>query len=473
MFLRINIKSFIFVLILSFLSPVSFAKPLPNEIVDGTQKSLAPMLKNVMPSVVNITAQGTLPFSQLPPQKQGPMSPKGDDDYDNESHENPNRPNQFQSAGSGVIINAQKGYVITNAHVVASADNITVTASDGRNFKAKLIGSDPASDIAVLQIEAKNLQSIPIGHSDQVKVGDFVLAIGNPFGLSQTVTSGIVSALGRTNLGIEGYENFIQTDAAINHGNSGGGLVNLKGELIGINTAIVTPDGGNIGISFAIPIDMAYSVSTQLIKYGKINRGLLGIMVQNLTPELIDAFQLENKNMNEGALITEITPDSPAAQSDLQVGDVIVQVDDKPVTSSSSVRNSIGLLRIGDPIKLTVLRDKKQIPVTIKIGDPHAIIKTMSKNNPFLHGVDLRDLHEYRAGHGYVSGVLVLYVDQQTPAWASHLRPGDIIVSIDKKPVHNMQELKAIVTQSPTDQPLLARILRNTGALFLVLRNNI
>jgi Do/DeqQ family serine protease len=269
-----------------------------------------------------------------------------------------------QGVGSGVIVDARSGYVLTNQHVIAHADTIVVTLKDGRKFDATLVGSDPDTDIALLKIEARNLTAVPVGDPDRLEVGDFVLAIGNPFGLGQTVTYGIVSALGRSGLGIESYENFIQTDASINPGNSGGALVNLRGELVGINTAIFTPGGGNIGIGFAVPIDMAQSVMKQLVANGRVQRGRLGVQVQDLTPELIESLGIAAK---QGAVVDFVDVLSPAQKAGILPGDVILSVDGAPVRGAADLRNRVGLTPVGQKIQLTLLRNNAATTLDVTI----------------------------------------------------------------------------------------------------------
>jgi len=312
--------------------------------------SLAPLLKEVTPGVVNIAVRGRAAqvdnpllndpffrrFFNLPPQQ---------------------RERETQATGSGVIVDAREGLVLTNNHVVENADAIEVTTKDNRRFKAKLIGRDGDTDVAVLKIEGGNLTAVEFGDSDRLEVGDFVLAIGNPFGLGQTVTSGIVSALGRSGLGIEGYEDFIQTDASINPGNSGGALVDLKGRLIGLNTAILAPGGGNIGIGFAVPINMARRVMEQLVRYGEVKRGRIGIGIQELTPEIAQEMGIKR---TEGALIAKVEPKSSAERAGLRPGDLVLTVDGIPVKSATQLRNRIGLTRVGETVELGVERKGEQ-----------------------------------------------------------------------------------------------------------------
>jgi serine protease Do len=424
----------------------------------GTE-SIAPMLKKVMPAVVNVRAEGevTLARNLLINPKTGEPLP---------SNSKPDtRP--VMQLGSGVIIDADHGYIITNAHVVRNAKNITVTLNDSRTFKAKLIGDDPGSDIAVLRIHAKELSALPLGDSAKLQVGDFVAAIGSPYGLTQTVTSGIVSALQRDDLNIEGYENFIQTDAAINPGNSGGALVTYAGKLIGINTAIISPAGGNVGIGFAIPINMAYSITEQLIKYGEVHRGLLGIFAQPLTPDLREAFDLDSTI--EGTVITSVNPDSPAANAGLRVGDVILSINKQKVSNPFQVRNIIGLLRVGSKIELTIIRKGKTLEKTAEITGSDTQMKALQTAQPFLNGVSLSDVNDIQStAHGTIKGVQVLTVASQTPAEEAGLIPGDIIVSANGQPVHNIAELYKL---AKTDKKrLLLNVIRGPGALFIVIK---
>jgi serine protease DegQ len=323
---------------------------------DGQIPTLAPLLKDVTPAVVNIATKG---HEAVNPLYNDPLFRR----FYNIPEGAPER--ETQAAGSGVIIDAKAGYVITNNHVIEHADEIVVTLKDNRQLKAKLVGADPDTDVAVLKIEPKNLTALEIGDSDKLQVGDYVLAIGNPFGLGQTVTSGIVSALGRTGLGIESYENFIQTDASINPGNSGGALINLRGELVGINTAIVGPSGGNVGIGFAVPIDMARSVFQQLIAHGEVKRGRLGVEVEDLTPDIAEALHTDAQG---GAVITKVVRDSPASRVGLQAGDVILAIDGRPVQNSSDLRNHIALMAVGQTIQLTIVRKGNQQTVSVQIA---------------------------------------------------------------------------------------------------------
>jgi len=326
---------------------------LPVAVNGQAVPTLAPMLEGATPAVVNIATEGRVRL---------PRNPLLEDPFFRHFFNIPNQPleRRTQSLGSGVVVDARRGYVVTNHHVIENAQTITVTLRDGRQLNAKIIGSDPDSDVAVIQIPVDSLTALPLADSDTIKVGDFVVAIGNPFGLGQTVTSGIVSALGRTGLGIEGYENFIQTDASINPGNSGGALVNLKGELVGINTAILAPGGGNVGIGFAIPANMVSQLMAQIVKYGEVRRGQLGVTAQDLTPPLARASGIAADT--QGALIAQVN--SAAARAGLKVGDVVLAVNDKPVKNSGALRTNIGLLQVGEEVKLDILREGR--PMTIK-----------------------------------------------------------------------------------------------------------
>lgn len=334
-------------------SPAKAALPL-GAVGGGT---IAPMLEQVTPAVVNISVLSQAPQAENPLLRD-PFFRR----FFNLPDQMPQSKPQV-SAGSGVIIDARNGYVVTNNHVVENAQEIAVTLKDRRRLRAKLIGRDAATDIALLQIKADGLAALSIGDSDRTKVGDFVVAIGNPFGLGQTVTSGIVSAMGRSGLKIEGYEDFIQTDASINPGNSGGALVNFQGELIGINTAIIGPAGGSVGIGFAVPVSIVRSVVEQLREYGEVRRGRLGVAIQDLTPDLAESMSLKG---DEGALIAKIERGSPADNGGLRSGDVVIAVDGRPVRSATDFRNRIGLLRVGTPVQLTVMREGGQKSVTVR-----------------------------------------------------------------------------------------------------------
>ena len=356
---------------LLFLAGSAAAAPLcaqtPAPSIKDDVPTLAPLVKQVTPGVVNISTSGKVrvedsPLFSDPNFRRFLEDPRFRKFF---SLPDPQAERETHSIGSGVIVDARGGYVLTNHHVVKDADEILVTLKDRRALKAELIGSDPQTDIAVLRVEAPDLKALPLGDSDQLEVGDYVVAIGNPFGLGQTVTLGIVSALGRSGLRLEAYEDFIQTDAPINPGNSGGALVDLHGQLIGINTAIVAPTGGNVGIGFAIPINMARLAMEQIIEYGEVRRGRLGIVIQDITPDLAKGLRLESL---DGALISQVVPGSPAAGAGLEPGDVIHSIDGKEVRGVADLRNEVGLRRIGEEVELEISRRGKKRKVTLAIG---------------------------------------------------------------------------------------------------------
>jgi serine protease Do/serine protease DegQ len=422
--------------------------------VDGqSMPSLAPMLKKAMPAVVNISTKSKIEVEENPLLR---------DPFFRHFFDIPNAPRQREtsSLGSGVIVDARNGYIITNNHVIDKADQIMVTLQDGRQLNAKLVGTDPESDIAVIKVEPNQLDALPIADSDQLQVGDFVVAIGNPFGLGQTVTSGIVSALGRSGLGIEGYEDFIQTDASINPGNSGGALVNLRGELVGINTAIVAPSGGNVGIGFAIPSNMAANIKNTLIEHGEIRRGLLGVNIQDMTPDLAQAFGL---SQTQGAVITGVQPGSPAAKAGLEAGDIVLAVNARRIKNSSDVRNAVGMLQIGDEVRVEVVHKGDTVTRTAEIAAPKISREEGKKIHPKLAGTLLADT----APTEQAEGVRIEKIHTSSYAFQAGLRPGDIIVMANREEVHNLNELKGAAGGR---SQLLLNIQRGDGAFFLMLR---
>jgi serine protease Do len=414
------------------------------------------MLQKVTPTVVNIKAQiKILDFdTYLRLQKENQLPGVNGD-----------IPDKVTSTASGVIVDAKKGYILTNAHAVRDAQQITVTLNDARHYTAKLLGIDNPSDIALLQIQSKNLTNITYGNSNDLEVGDSVFAIGNPYGIGQTVTSGIISGLKRSALGIESLENFIQTDAAINPGNSGGALINTKGELIGINTAIVlSPQRGGTGIGLAIPVNMAKSVMQQLLEFGNVKRGTLGIGVQDITPDLATSFDLST---SKGAVVTLIMPNSPALKAGLQVGDIITNVNGEDIKNANDVVNDISFLRVGSKATIHLLRDNKEMTVTAVIWDPKKSREVSVQMNPLLYGVGLKDFTQFDPHHGDIKGVLVVSVEEDSNAWQSDLHPGDVIVSANRKKVNDIAELNKVVAESKNQ--LLLNVLRGPGAVFLVI----
>ena len=366
--------------------------------------------------------------------------------------------------GSGVVFDSSQGLILTNAHVIDGADKITVTLKDGREAEAELIGKDKDSDVAVIKVELDQLHQIPLGNSDLLRVGDFVVAIGNPFGLRQTVTSGIVSALGRSGLGIENYEDFIQTDASINPGNSGGALVNLRGELVGINTAIVAPSGGNVGIGFSIPVNMALQIKEQLVEYGEVQRGKLGVRIQDLTADLSEAFGIEQ---TRGAIITKVEVDSMAEQAGIQPGDVVISANNRSVGKGADLRNIIGLLRVGDTLNLDLMRGGELRTINTTIGGLAVDSSVGTNLNSRLQGASFSEMTDQQLTNGLDGGVVVTQVEQGSVAWYHGLRPNDIIVSANRKTVTNLDSFRMAIGEQ---EVLLLNIVRGNGALFLLLQ---
>ena len=431
---------------------------LPLALDGQTLPSLAPMLEDVLPTVVNISTEGRVSASGSPFQSDPFFKHFFDSRPDSQPRQRPT-----QGQGSGVIIDSESGYVVTNHHVIENADQIRVRLDDGRSFEAKVVGADPEADVAVIQIPAQGLKAINIGDSDSLRVGDFVVAIGNPFGLSQTATSGIVSALGRSGLGIEGYEDFIQTDASINQGNSGGALVNLRGELIGVNTAILARGGGNVGIGFAIPVNMVVSLTAQIIEFGEVRRGRLGVHIQDLTPELAQAFGVD---AGSGALISKVIPDSAAKAADLREGDVITMVNGRAIKGATELRNVIGLARADEEIELTYIRDRKSFNKKIRI---RAVVAESGRGiqiSESFEGARLEDVDDSSSQNGQ-PGIRVVEVASGSAAWQAGLRSGDIILSVNRQWVFSLEDLVQIVNGRTSG--LLLNIQRGESALFLVI----
>ncbi|POR47114.1 Do family serine endopeptidase [Bosea psychrotolerans] len=417
--------------------------------------TLAPLVKKVTPSVVNIAVKGRMA------QEQNPLL---NDPFFQKFFNVPDTPaaREISAAGSGVVVDARQGLIVTNNHVVEHADEISVTLTDGRRFQAKRIGTDPDTDVAIIKVPAEDLVAIALGDSDKLEVGDYVVAIGNPFGIGQTVTQGIVSALRRTGLGIKGYEDFIQTDAPINPGNSGGALVSLRGELVGINTAIVGPAGGNVGIGFAIPANMVRDVMDQLVKYGSVRRGRLGVVVQDLTHDLAGAMGLATNQ--SGAVIANVEAGSAAERAGLKVGDVITAIDKAPVRSASDLRNKIGLLRIGDVADLVLLRGGKSMVVRASVAAPVQKLIEGGQINPLLEGASFGPVTADKS----TNGVQVISVQTGSKAARAGLRKGDIITSVNQEEITGPDEFAASAKASA--KRLLLTLLRDGHALFLVVQ---
>jgi Do/DeqQ family serine protease len=441
---------------LVFAVPPAAQAALPVADADGKPlPSLAPMLERVTPAVVNIHSK----------QVQRVRNPLADDPFLRRFFGIPDVPRERvrQSLGSGVIVDAEAGLVLTNNHVIEGADDISITLADGRTLAGALVGSDPDTDVALVRVPAERLTALPLADTRQLRVGDFVVAVGNPFGLGQTVTSGIVSALGRSGLRGLGYQNFIQTDASINPGNSGGALVNLRGELIGVNSAIFSPSGGNIGIGFAIPASLAREVMRQLLAYGEVRRGSLGLDTQDITPELADALALDKQT--RGALVARIAEGSPAQQAGVKVGDVVTALDGQSVDNREALHNLEGLLPVGRPVRIALQRDGK--PLTLS-----AVLKASPKEvngarlDPRLAGAVFVELPE-RARQSGVAGVVVARVDEDSRAAASGLRPGDRITGIGRRAIADLAGLQAALTQPPGQLALLVVRGSRSGVLVM------
>ena len=434
-------------------APMGFAALPATPSTDSPVPSLAPMVKRTSPSVVNIATRGTIK------EKPGQRNPLMDDPFFRRFFDTPPdskpRERQFQSAGSGVIVDAKNGYIITNHHVVENASEITITLLDNRSFTAKVVGSDEGADIAVLQAKQPNLIAMPLGDSGHLEVGDFVVAIGNPFGLQHTVTAGIVSALGRSGINPEGYEDFIQTDASINPGNSGGALVNLKGELVGINSAILSGSGGNIGIGFAIPVNMVKGVMEQLIKYGPVKRGILGVNIYNVTPEIAKEFGLTEST---GALVAGVAPGSSAEHAGIKTGDIITSINSNVMKSASELRNSIGMLRVGDKVEIGLLRDGKPLKVTALIAE-RSEAETANAVD-IAQGLEGAELADAPAG----GGVLVRSVQDGSPASQAGLKTNDLIVGVGRTPVSNTKSFR----EAAKGANVLVLNVRRGSAVFLI-----
>ena len=426
---------------------------LPQAVEGEPLPSLAPMLEKVLPAVVNISTTTNISLAEHPLFRD-PMFRQFAPSKRKES-----------SLGSGVIVDAENGYILTNHHVIDKADDISVTTNDGRTLKAELVGSDSDSDVAVIQVQDANLNAIKLGRSSALRVGDFVVAIGSPFGLSQSVTSGIVSALGRSGLGIEGYEDFIQTDASINPGNSGGALVNLRGELIGINTAILSRGGGSVGIGLSIPVDMVNQLMTQLVEFGGVERGLLGVAMQDLTAQLAAEFGIPGKR---GALVSQVVPGSAAEDVGMASGDVIVKFNQRMVRNSADLRNAVGVLRAGTDGNVEYYRDGKLYKKKVRIKGLKEIAKSagsVDNDSPFAGAIfaDVRSSDDQR-------GVRVEEIDSDSPASETGLVEGDIILKINKTRIRSIADLNDITNEDNKDNVLAVRVIREGRPLMLIVQ---
>ena len=424
--------------------------------------TLAPMIEATAPAVVNIAVKTNVTPGQATPQDEllrrffdfeGP--PGG-------------REREVEGAGSGVIVDAANGYILTNHHVIASADKITVTLAENRSLTARIVGTDEGSDLAVLQVAGSNLRSIPFGDSSTLRVGDYVVAIGNPFGFSNTVTSGIVSALGRSGLNNQAFEDFIQTDASINPGNSGGALVNLNGELVGINSAIISRTGGNVGIGFAIPVNMVRTIMDQLITSGSVRRGLLGVNIQDVTPEIAATFGLPG---NSGALVSQVSPGSAAENAGIQIEDVIVSINGTRLRDSGSLKNAIGLLPPGESVTVGLIRDGREQTLTAVLGElaPAEVVAEAPREQgePELDAVfEGAELVDNSAPDG-VAGLLVTRVDPGSPAAERGLRPGDIVTKVNRVRVRTMADALPLMADA---RAIILEVQRGNRSQLILMR---
>lgn len=424
----------------------------PLELYENGRPTIAPLLEDVTPAVVNIGVTGRQSM-QRNPMFDDPFFRR----FFNFPEQGPSRPRQ--SVGSGVIIDARQGYVLTNHHVIANAEEITVTLQDRRRFDAKLIGSDEGTDIALLKIDGNNLTALALGDSTSLRVGDFVVAIGNPFGLGQTVTSGIVSALGRSGLNVEGYEDFIQTDASINPGNSGGALVNMRGELVGINSAIISRSGGNVGIGFAVPSELARSIMRQILDFGEVRRGLLGVSIQTIDAESAKALGAE---VDSGALVSAVEPGSAAEKAGIQVDDIIVRVDDEKIDNSRELANAIGLKGSGEKVQIEFVRDGRSRVVAAELGQQEVSRSAGGDVHPGLEGAQFASTSTTAT-----RGVEVTEVEPGSPAAQRGLRSGDVITAVNRQPVQNLGELREIAAENNI---LFLLVQRGDRALMLQIR---
>ncbi|AXF63086.1 MULTISPECIES: serine endoprotease DegQ [unclassified Leclercia] len=439
---------------LSLSASYPLAAALPSQVPgEAALPSLAPMLEKVLPAVVSVQVEGTAVQSQRIPEELKKY-------FGDEAPDQQGQP--FEGLGSGVIIDAAKGYVLTNNHVISHADKISVQMNDGREFDAKLIGGDDQSDIALLQLQnPTGLTQIAIADSDKLRVGDFAVAVGNPFGLGQTATSGIISALGRSGLNLEGLENFIQTDAAINRGNSGGALLNLNGELIGINTAILAPGGGSVGIGFAIPSNMARTLAQQLIEFGEVKRGLLGIKGTEMSADIAKAFNL---NVQRGAFVSEVLPNSGSAKAGVKSGDVIVSLNDKPLSSFAELRSRIATTEPGATVKLGILRDGKPLDLQVTLDKSTSSSASAEMIAPALQGATLSD-GQLKDG---TKGITLDSVEKSSPAAQAGLHQDDVIIGVNRVRVQSIAEMRKVLESKPT--VIALQIVRGNDTLYILLR---
>ena len=468
LFFKSFLKPATFLAVAAALLPALASAQTPAPVEGRTLPTLAPVVNQVTPAVVNVSVITRAPMED---------NPLFRDPFFRRFFNLPDKPQRKeQAAGSGVIVDATRGFILTNNHVIKDAEQIVVTLKDRRQFPAKLVGTDPGTDIAVLQISAPNLAALRIGDSDALQVGDYVLAIGNPFGIGQTVTSGIVSALGRSGLSVEGYEDFIQTDASINPGNSGGALVNLRGELIGINSAIIGPSGGNVGIGFAVPTAMAKAVMDQIVRYGEVRRGRLGIEMADVTQDVQRKLKLPSL---DGALLVDVENGSPAERAGLRDGDVITALNGRPVRGHSDLRARLGLTPIGEEVEMTVVRPGGTQRIRTRIAAPQPAGSGDMLALPQLPGMRVVEIERgsplFQRLRG--GGLVVAAVDADSRALQAGFRPGDIIYAVNRKRVQTFAELQALLRaaqQAPSgggaERGYAVSLLRGDFSVTIIIR---
>jgi serine protease Do/serine protease DegQ len=451
---RITLIRMVASLPLAVLAPTGLAQPALDA---RGMPTLAPLVAEVTPAVVNISVITRAPMED---------NPLFRDPFFRRFFNLPDRPQRReQAAGSGVIVDAARGYVLTNHHVIRDAEQAIVTLRDRRQFQAKLVGADPGTDIAVLQIEAQGLTALRIGDSDQMNVGDYVIAIGNPFGIGQTVTSGIVSALGRTGLSPEGYEDFIQTDASINPGNSGGALINLRGELIGINTAIIGPAGGNVGIGFAVPSNMARAVMNQIVRFGEVRRGRLGIEMADLTPEIAKKLGVTSL---DGAVIAAIQPGSPAEKAGLRERDIVTGLNGRPIRSAAELRTRLGLTPVGEEVELRINRGGAPRALRVQIAAPQDLGGGEGQPVAQLPGMRVMEIERGSPLYQRIQGLIVTAVERNSGAWQAGFRPADIIYAVNRRRVRTLAEFQNALRA--TNGGFAISLLRGDTTLTITVR---
>ncbi len=465
-------------ILIGLASGLGAASPADSDasVLRAMSRAIATIAAQARPSVVSIYTTKTVRLRELemPDFPFGPGSPFDDFFRRRAPRRDELKERQFRQSGlgSGFIINAEKGYIVTNHHVIDKADDIKVRLSDQREFDGKIVGHDQKTDIAVIQIKAENLKALSLGDSDKLTVGEFVIAIGSPFGLSETVTAGIVSAKGRSNLALEDYEDFIQTDAAINQGNSGGPLLNVDGKVVGVNTAILSQTGGYMGVGLAIPINLARPIIDQLIDTGKVVRGWLGVMIQDVTPDVAEKFGLERP---EGALVSQVFDDTPAGKAGIKPGDVIITYDSEKVENVARLRARVAATAPGTKVNIVVLRDGKRQTLAVEIGTltDEVVAAARGETTSAALGVSVQDLTPELAktlGVKAANGVAVTSVDEGGPAARKGIKRGDVILEVDRKPVGTVAEFDAALHAADVKKGVLLLVVDARGSRFVVVK---